>query len=181
VVFGSPEKQWYVVYSKPKNGDYAKFHLELKGLQVFFPKLLLPELANKRKRIIPLFPNYLFVHINVFSYEYYAAIWSPGVKRIVSFSGYPTPIDEKIVELLMQESGPEGIITARSTLKCGQEVQITGGPFAGLMGIIHEPPNGKGRVKILLEILNRHTKVDVPVQYINAGWVANAHSREATT
>lgn len=173
------ERQWYVVYSKPQNEDYARFHLESKGLQVFFPKLLLPEGAKQRKRIIPLFPNYLFVYINLFSREYYSAVWSPGVKRIISFNGYPASIDKTIVELLMQESGRDGIIAARSTLKLGQEVQIMGGPFTGLMGIIHEPPNAKGRVKILLQILNRQAKVDVPVQCINAGWVASAPGLEA--
>ena len=80
----------------------------------------------------------------------------------------------------MQGSSPNGIIAARSTLKRGQEVQITGAPFTGLMGIIHEPPNAKGRVRILLQILNRQTKVDVPVQCINAGWVASAPCLEAT-
>ena len=175
-----PNRQWFVVYSKPQNEDYARFHLELRGLQVFFPKLLLPEAAKKGKRIIPLFPNYLFVHINLYSREYYSVIWSPGVKRIVSFNGYPASIDKKIVELLMEESGPDGIIAARSTLKRGQEVQITDGPFTGLMAIIHEPPNAKGRVKILLQTLNRLAKVDVPVQCVNANWVASAPGLEAT-
>ena len=176
----SPEKQWYVVYSKPQNEDYAKFHLESKGLQVFFPKLLLPEPAKKRKRIIPLFPNYLFVYINVFSREYYATVWCPGVRRIVGFNGYPACIDTKTIELLMQESDPLGIIAARSTLKPGQEVQLTDGPFAGLIGIIHEPPNAKGRVKVLLQLLNRQAKVEVPVQCIDTGWVPNRPGLEAT-
>src|SRR5713226_9389902 len=125
------EREWYVVYSKPQNEDYARFQLESKGLQVFFPRLLLPEAAKKRKRIIPLFPNYLFVHINVFSHEYYSAIWSPGVRRIVSFNGYPASIDKEIIGLLMQQSDSDGIILARSTLQTGKEVQITRGPFAG--------------------------------------------------
>jgi transcriptional antiterminator RfaH len=174
------DRQWYVVYCKPQKERYAQFHLESKQLQVFFPRLLLPAGSKSRKRIVPLFPNYLFVYISVFSHEYYYAIWSPGVSRIVSFNGYPASIENKIVELLMQGSGPDGIIAARSTLKRGQEVQITGGPFTGLMGIIHDPPNAKGRVKILLQILNRQPKVDVPVQCINAGWVASAPGLEAT-
>ena len=180
-MFDSAERQWYVVYSKPQSEDYAKFHLEAKGLQVFFPKLLLPQSTRRQKRVIPLFPNYLFIHINLFSHEYYAAIWSPGVKRIISFNGYPASIEKVIVELLMQESSSEGIIAARSTLKTGQEVQITDGPFGGLIGIIQEPPNAKGRVKILLQILNRQAKVDVPVQCINAGWVASTPALDITT
>ena len=80
----------------------------------------------------------------------------------------------------MEESGPSGIIAARSTLKREQEVQIMGGPFTGLIGIIHEPPNAKGRVKIFLQILNRQAKVDVPVHCINAGWVRSRPSLEGT-
>ena len=48
---------------------------------------------------------------------------------------------------------------------------IAGGPFDGLAGIIQEPPNARGRVKVLVELLNRQTNVDVPVQFINASWV----------
>ncbi len=43
------------------------------------------------------------------------------------------------------------------------EVLINAGPFAGLVGIIQNPPDARGRVKVLLELLGRHVKVDVPV------------------
>ena len=171
VVFESSEKQWYVVHCKNQNEEFAKFHLEFKGLQVFFPKLLLPEMGKRGKRTVPLFPSYLFIQINICSHEYYAAIWCPGVRRIVSFGGYPTFIDAKIIELLMKESSPHGVINARSNLKTGQEVQIADGPFAGLRGIIREPPNSKGRVKVLLQLLNRQANVDVPAKCIDACWV----------
>jgi transcription antitermination factor NusG len=38
-----------------------------------------------------------------------------------------------------------------SNLRVDQEVSINGGPFDGLTGIIEEPPNAKGRVRVLLE------------------------------
>jgi transcriptional antiterminator RfaH len=168
----SVERQWYVVYSKPQKEDYAKFHLCAKGLEVFFPRLLLPVSARRRKRIVPLFPSYLFVRLHLHSEEYSYAIWSPGVSRIISFNGTPVAIDEKIVSFLMMQASNDGLVVARSNLKIGQEVRITGGPFDGLIGIIQEPPNAKGRVKILLSLLKRPTKVDVPVQFIRTGWVA---------
>lgn len=163
--------RWYAVYSKPRQEELAQFHLSSKGLEVFLPRLLLPESPRKRKRIVPLFPNYLFVRIRIFSEEYVYVKWSPGVKRFVTFNDTPAPLDEKIVPFLMQQADPMGIIIARSRLKVGQEVQITGGPFDGLIGIIQEPPNAKGRVKILLKLLNRETKVDVPAQFVKSGWV----------
>lgn len=72
---------------------------------------------------------------------------------------------------LMGQAGTNGIITASCSVKAGQQVAIDGGPFDGLVGVIQEPPNAKGRVKVLLQLLNRPTKVEVPVQYIKASWV----------
>jgi len=165
------ERQWYTVYSKPQREELAESQLRIKGLEVFLPKLLLPNNGTKRKRIVPLFPNYLFTRINVHSAEYGYAIWSPGVKRLVSFNGIPAPIDSDIVDYLMKQTNTEGLIPARSNLRVGQEVRIDGGPFDGLTGIIQEPPNAKGRVKVLLKLLNRPTKAEISVQLVNSGWI----------
>jgi transcriptional antiterminator RfaH len=165
------ERRWYTVYSKPQKEEFAQSQLRLKGLEVFLPKLLLPNNGRKRKRIVPLFPNYLFTRINVHSAEYGYTIWSPGVKRIISFNGTPAPIDGDIIDFLMKQTNNEGVIPARSNLKAGQEVRINGGPFDGLVGIVQEPPNARGRVKVLLTLLNRPTKAEVSVQLVNSGWV----------
>jgi transcription elongation factor/antiterminator RfaH len=164
-------KKWYVVYSKPQKEEFAEFCLKHRGIEVFLPKLLFPESSKKRKRIVPLFPSYLFTRIYT-PEQYHCILWTPGVKRIVSFNGAPAPLDESVIEFLRQEGTPEGIIVARSDIRMGQEVQITGGPFEGLVGIIQEPPDAKGRVKILMKLLSRQVKVEVPLQFVNCGWVA---------
>jgi transcriptional antiterminator RfaH len=169
----SSERQWYVVYSKPQKEDYARFHLSCKGLEVFFPQLLFPKSAKKRKRLVPLFPNYLFVRLALLSEEFSYAKWSPGVSRIVSFNGVPASVHESVVDFLRQQVNGDGVIEARPNMRSGQEVQITGGPFDGLVGIIQEPPNAKGRIKIILQLLNRSTKVDVPIQFVQAEWVGS--------
>ena len=163
-------RRWYVIYSKPHKEGVAEFHLRFKGLEVFLPRLLMPESLQRRRRIVPLFPNYLFVRIQI-SKEYHYVLWSPGVKRMVGFNGNPTPLDEEIMDFLMQQANSDGIITARSNLRTGQEVQISGGPFDGLVGIIQEPPDAKERVKVLLKLLNREVKVELPVQFVKSGWV----------
>jgi transcriptional antiterminator RfaH len=169
----SPGRQWYVVYSKPQKEDCAQYHLQSKGLEVFFPRLLLPESAKRHKKLVPLFPSYLFVRLDIGSDEYSYAIWSPGVSRMVAFNGVPVSIDDQVLEFLMQQSDDQGIIAARSNLRPGQEVRIAGGPFDGLVGIIQEPPSAKGRVKILLTLLNRPTRVDVPIRFVKSEWVAS--------
>jgi transcriptional antiterminator RfaH len=165
------QRDWYVVYSKPHKEQQAQFHLRMKGLEVFFPRLDLVRVAEKRKRIIALFPNYLFVRIHLPT-EFHYVIWSPGVKRIVSFGDRPIPLDEKVVDFLRQQTDPEGVIMARSQLRPGQEVEIRGGPFDGLIAIIQDPPDPKGRVKILLKLLSRQISVKLGVEFIKGEWVA---------
>jgi transcriptional antiterminator RfaH len=175
----STERQWYVLYSKPHKEDCARYHLRAKGLDVFFPQLLYPKSAKKRKRLVPLFPNYLFVRLKLFSEEFSYAQWSPGVSRIVSFNGVPASIQDSIVDFLIAQTNGDGVAEARPKLRTGQEVRITGGPFGGLVGIIQERPNAKGRIKILLQLLNRPTKVDVPIQFLEAEWVTSGCRVEA--
>src|SRR5574341_1338872 len=78
------QRNWYVIYAKPHKEEQAKFYLGLKGVECFFPRLLLPGSSWHKKKIVPLFPNYLFVRIHL-STELHYVVWSPGVKRIVSF------------------------------------------------------------------------------------------------
>ena len=172
------EREWYVLYTKPQKEDYARFHLSAKRLDVFFPQLWFPHCAKKRKKLVPLFPNYLFVRLKLFSEEFSHAKWSPGVSRIVSFNGIPAPIDHRVVELLRAQMNREGVIEARPNLTSGQEVRIIGGPFNGLLGIIQEPPNAKGRIAILLQLLNRPTKADVPIDFVETQWVRSGRRVE---
>ena len=165
------QRDWYVVYSKPHKEEQAQFHLRMKNLDVFFPRLDLVRVAEKRKRVIPLFPNYLFVRIHLPT-EFHYVSWSPGVKRIVSFGDRPIPLDERVVDFLRQQTDPEGVIRARSQLRPGQEVEIRGGPFDGLIAIIQDPPDAKGRVKILLKLLSRQISVKLGVEFIKGEWVA---------
>jgi transcription elongation factor/antiterminator RfaH len=163
------DRAWYVVYSKPHKEKPAQFHLQLKGVQVFFPRLLLPPSLRVRQRVVPLFPNYLFVQVRLPA-QYEAVNWTPGVKRFVSFNDVPVPVEPNVVQYLMARANCDGVITARSNLKLGQEVRISGGPFDGLAGIIQEPPKAGGRVKILMQLLCRPMKVEVPLESIeNAG------------
>jgi transcriptional antiterminator RfaH len=167
------ERQWYVVYSKPQKEDYATFHLQSKGLEVFFPRLLLPETSRARRRVVPLFPNYLFVRLNLLTDEYYWALWSPGVSRIVSFNGHAASIEEPVINILRLRADKQGIIPARCTLQRGQEVRISGGPLEGLLGIIQEPPSARGRVKLLLKLLNRQMNVEMPLHLVDSNWIAS--------
>jgi transcriptional antiterminator RfaH len=164
------QEQWFVIYSKPQKEEVAQFHLKQKRVEVFFPRLLLPRSSQKRKLVIPLFPNYLFVRINLWT-QYYSVLWSPGVKNFVSFNDTPAPLDQNIAECLLEGANAEGVIAAQSNLTVGQEIRIRGGSFDGLVGLLQNVPDAKGRVKVLMKILNREIKVELPLHLVAGSWI----------
>jgi transcriptional antiterminator RfaH len=173
------DRLWYVVYSKPRREEFAQIQLRRKGLEAFFPRLATPHYQSRQSQCVPLFPNYLFVRLQL-PEEYNYALWSPGVKTIVSFNGVPAPIDEKIINFRQQQSSPEGIIPGQPHLAIGQEVRIDGGPLDGLLGIIQNPLDARGRVRILMQFLNRQIKIDVPVHYVTTHWTVQHRSQESS-
>lgn len=161
---------WYVIYTKAQKEEVAQFNLKLRGVEAFFPQLLLPKFSRRQKQVVPLFPNYLFVQID-FERAYDVVRWTPGVKCFVSFNETPIPIDDGVADYLLSRADHNGIIVARSDLKSGQEIRICGGPFEGLLGVIEQLADAKGRVKILMQLLSRKLSVEVPMQFIDTGWV----------
>jgi transcriptional antiterminator RfaH len=168
-------QQWYVVYTKPHREEMAQFHLQRKGLDTFFPRLRSPYGRRNRRHIVPLFPNYLFVQLRIPD-DYNVVRWSPGVNHLVGCDGIPTPLDGTVVAFLRQRSTPEGISPARVRLTVGLGVRIVSGPFEGLVGIIENPPDAKRRVKVLMQLLSRQVRVEVPVEAVD-GWVVGDQIR----
>ena len=69
-------------------------------------------------------------------------------------------------------SPAELVARIRAVLRRGQEVEVIGGPFTGLLGIIQDPPDAKGRIKILLKLLSRQITVKLGVEFIKGEFAA---------
>ena len=87
------------------------------------------------------------------------------------FTGVPAPVDDAVVEFLQQRATAAGVLKAHSTLVVGTAVQVTTGPLAGLSGILQNPPDAKGRVRLLMKLLDRDLKVMVPLHSVKSGWM----------
>ena len=97
-----------MVYSKPRKEASAQFHIERRGIEVFAPKMLLPAYLERKTRLIPLFPNYLFVRIDPIA-DFHAVLWSPGVSRFITSRGEPRRrLDDAIVRFLRDRADAEG-------------------------------------------------------------------------
>ena len=164
-------RRWYSVYSKPQKEKFVQIQLQSKGVEVFLPQLVMPHAAIAARRVVPLFPSYLFVRIDISSGESAYVVWSPGVKYLVSFNGVPASIDDNVIEFLKDRADSNGQIHASSNLKRGQRVRVTAGPFEGLEAIIERPPDARGRVKLLMTMLNRDVQAELPIRFVKSNWV----------
>jgi transcriptional antiterminator RfaH len=156
---------WYVISTKARREQFAQEQLNRRAVETFLPRIIEPGRIGIKPVIAPLFPGYLFVRIDL-DLQYFDVVWTPGVRRFVGFGALPCPVDDAVVDFLFARGGQEGILRPLPTFKQGDMVRIKHGPFEGLVGIIDRPGCGQGRVRVLMELLRRQTRVDVPQQII---------------
>jgi len=156
---------WYVVSTKARREQFAQEQLNRRAVETFLPRILEPGRVGIKPIVAPLFPSYLFVRIDL-EQQYFNVVWTPGVRKFVGFETLPCPVDDAVVAFLVARVGHEGILRALPSFKEGDVVRVKHGPFEGLVGIIEHPGCGQGRVRVLMELLRRQTRVDLPQQII---------------
>lgn len=159
---------WYVVRTKPRHESVAATNLRVKGIQVYLPRLaggLLQQRAAAPHFTEPLFPGYLFARL-VLAREHHVAAWTPGVANLlVDGDGRPVPLDDAVIESLRCRADGGEVFRPRP-LRVGTPVEIRNGPFAGLLAVIDRPCSAAGRVQILLDLLRRQTRLDLPASAV---------------
>ena len=109
-------------------------------------------------RTTPLFPSYLFVHMNVRAVRWQAINSTLGVKHLLSQNERPLALPGGFVDSLRAAATVDGTVNSMLTLKSGDRVEIIAGPFASKIGeLLHL--DDCGRVAVLLDFLS--TKVPV--------------------
>ncbi|ACA60204.1 NusG antitermination factor [Candidatus Desulforudis audaxviator MP104C] len=167
--------QWCAVNTKPKKEDFAARQLEAKGLEVFLPRISVTRKRGASKFSLwePLFPGYLFVKLLPEPVQVQRVNWTPGVRRLLCAGDTPVPVPDEAIALIRQRVGPGGRLTPKpqAEFPAGSRVAVRHGPFAGLLGVVEKPMSGRGRVRVLLELLQRQTAVEIDaVDLDRLGW-----------
>ena len=157
--------QWYVVRSKPRREEYAQEQLARRGVLTFLPRILESGLGAAPPVIGPLFPGYLFAHVDL-AVQYTRVVWTPGVRNLVAFGEVPTPVDQQVIDFIQRRCGAEGIIRVVRTFRDGDPVRVNSGPLKGLVGVVQGQVSARRRVQVLMELLQRRTPVSVPVEML---------------
>lgn len=158
-------KHWYLVQCKPRQDRRALEHLERQGYscQLFEHQV---ERLTKGKLVYsnePMFPGYLFIHLDRIEDNWLPIRSTRGVSHIVSFGNQAIPVPQEVIERLQnRESGIPAPIFEK-----GDKVVINEDGLQNLEAIF-VARDGEERVLLLLNILQRQTVVSVPLKRVAA-------------
>jgi len=153
---------WYVIQTKPKKEEEAKSYLSTKGVEVFNPLMETFLLRNGRmnKELKPLFPNYIFGKFDL-DLNYPLVRWARGVKKVLGFGEYPTPVSGEAVEIIKERTDTHGIVRLRCHYQTNDLIRIKSGPLKNLLGIFESWVSDRERVRILLNLVGYQPVVEM--------------------
>lgn len=163
ILGGADHRNWYAVYTAPQHEKSALKHLGLREIESFLPTYETVRNWKNRQRIkltLPLFPAYLFVHINF--RERAKVLQSPGVLQIVGNRRESVPLPDSEVEFLRSGSCRDRIEPYRD-LVVGKKVRIRSGVMQGLQGTLVRKSNSL-RFVLTLELINQHAAIQVDAE-----------------
>jgi len=165
---------WYVVHTyagyenKVKTNLESRIHtmqMEDKIFDVHIPMEDVMEIKGGKKQIVQrkVFPGYLLVKMTYDNDSWYVVRNTPGVTGFVAAGtgSKPTPLSRREVEKILAVKKEEVKPTFRLGFEEGDVVRIISGPFADFNGTISEINVDQSKLKVLVNIFDRETPVEL--------------------
>src|ERR1700761_9455998 len=130
------ERRWFAVFTRSHHEKRVARYYAEREIEYLLPVSRVERQWSHYRKVtieLPLFPNYLFVHIS--RRERTRAIEVPGALSLVGQNGVPAPLPELEIESL-RESLKLANCEPHPYLVAGARVVIRQGPLAGRMGIV---------------------------------------------
>lgn len=119
--------------------------------------------------IEPIFPRYLFVHLNDETDDWGPIRSTRGVVNLVRYGGYPARVPDNLIAALRDREDEMGVqVLAQPELRDGDRVRIVEGLLAGYEAIF-QARTGKERVRLLLDVAGRCDQVEMQASQIERG------------
>ena len=132
---------WFAAYLKSRHEFRVRELVTNAGIESFLPTVDTLRRWKDRKKIVtfPLFPGYIFTHIDNNKAAMLSVLKTPGVVRFLSIEqGKPTPVSDVQINSLKTIVENKIPVEPYPYLKKGQRVRIKSGLLAGVEGILLE-------------------------------------------
>lgn len=163
-------KHWYVAQTQARAEERARLNLERQGFRTYLPRYKRERRHARRRDVVkaPLFPGYIFVELDLDRSAWRSVNGTFGVVQLVSTGERPAPVPAGVVEEITARAGADGLIELRPpSLRKGEPLEIVSGALAECRGFF-ERMSDRARVVLLLDLLGRKVRVEVPVAAVTA-------------
>jgi len=171
------KRRWYAIHAHSgQEGNVRKNLLamaEQAGIIHLISNVLVPmeevaEIKAGQKKVSKrkFFPGYVLVHLPEHP-ERQPELWHlikevPGVTGFIGSRTVPVPLEDAEVNAILEElRGERERPKPKVKFEQGERVKIIDGPFANFLGSIDEMNLERGKLKVMVEIFERLTSVEV--------------------
>jgi len=159
-------RAWYLVQSKPRNEMRALENLARQGYETYLPLMEVERLQRGKllKKMEPLFPRYLFLHLEEGNDNWGPIRSTLGVAGLVRFGQAYALVSDEVMDAVRERTQD----VKKSLFESGDNVRVVSGPLLGLEGVF-EISDGEQRSFVLLEFMQKQQRVSVSTADLRAG------------
>lgn len=165
------DKNWYVIHTYSGYEDAVakslKQRIESLGMEdkifnVLVPKEKKIKIVKGKRKVIEekIYPGYVLVEMIVTDDSWYVVRNTPNVSGFVGAGTMPVPISSLEIESLKKRMKVD-VPQYKIDVKIGDLVGIIDGPFKDFEGKVSEIDEGKGKIKVLVNMFGRDTPVEL--------------------
>lgn len=171
------KRRWYALHAHSGQEGNVKKNIEVMAEQegladligaVFVPMEEVAEIKSGEKKISKrkFFPGYVLINLPEHP-ERSPELWhliknTPGVTGFIGSRTVPVPMEDAEVKAIVEEiRGESERPKPKVNFEIGERVKIIDGPFANFLGNVDEINVERGTIKVMVEIFERLTSVEV--------------------
>ena len=153
------ENDWFLLYCKGKEEQRAVDNLKNQDIKSFFVSAPIEKIIRNKKVIKeePLFPNYIFVKLNIKTNNFNSVRSTRGVIDFVRCGIEYIKVPISLVDNLKKYHKKE----AERVFNKDDKLFINSGPFKNL-DAIYQCADGLERSVVLVNILQKQSRVKIP-------------------
>ena len=171
------DRRWYALHVHSGQEatviDMLRMSSDQEGIGHLIPNLFVPveqvaEVRSGEKKVSKrkFFPGYILLQLPMHP-ENYPELWqlikeTPGVSGFIGSRSLPVPLeDSEVAAIIDVITGERERPKPKVNFEVGERIRIIDGPFANFMGRIEDINAERGTMKVMVEIFERMTTVEV--------------------
>jgi transcription antitermination factor NusG len=154
------DSHWYAVYTAVNQEKAVSNGLRERGIEQYLPLYKTVRRRTDRRVVLhrPLFPGYLFVHIDFA--DRLRVLELPRVVRLVGNGAAPARVPDEQIEKLQLGLSCGGNVLPCPNLSRGSRVRVKRGPFANIEGTLLRRKRDL-RIVVSVELIARSFSIEV--------------------